>query len=218
MNQSGDNRDLLLLGTGGHAQVLFSLIQKEGAPLKGAIAPGQCGSFSFGSIPILGDDQYLKSLEPNSVRLVNGIGSVGLSDRRHEIFLEFVQLGFSFRSVIDSSTKVFSFIDPHSGIQIMAGAIVQIGAEIGGNVLINTGVIVEHHCKIEDGVHIASGAILCGGVRVGKGSFIGAGSTVIQAIKIGEGVTVGAGSVVIRDVPDFATVVGNPAKVLLTKS
>lgn len=43
---------------------------------------------------------------------------------------------------------------------------------------------------------------------------IGSGAVILPGVTIGEGALVGAGSVVTRDVPDGATVVGNPARVL----
>jgi acetyltransferase-like isoleucine patch superfamily enzyme len=51
-------------------------------------------------------------------------------------------------------------------------------------------------------------------VYIGEGAHIGAGSVVIQGIKIGKWSTIGAGTVVIKDVPDYATVVGNPGKTI----
>lgn len=43
---------------------------------------------------------------------------------------------------------------------------------------------------------------------------IGAGAIVLPGITIGNGAVVGAGAVVTKDVPDFAIVVGVPAKVI----
>ncbi len=47
---------------------------------------------------------------------------------------------------------------------------------------------------------------------VKTGASIGAGSTILPGITIGRDAVVGAGSVVTKDVPDSATVVGNPAQ------
>jgi acetyltransferase EpsM len=63
-------------------------------------------------------------------------------------------------------------------------------------------------------VHISPGAVLAGGVRVGIGSHIGIGAMVIPGKKIGQWCTIGAGAVIIEDVPNFATVVGNPGKIV----
>ena len=49
---------------------------------------------------------------------------------------------------------------------------------------------------------------------VKKNASIGSNATIVPGVTIGEGALVGAGAVVTRDVPDGATVVGNPAKLL----
>jgi dTDP-4-amino-4,6-dideoxygalactose transaminase/acetyltransferase-like isoleucine patch superfamily enzyme len=49
---------------------------------------------------------------------------------------------------------------------------------------------------------------------IGRGASIGSNATILSKIRIGEGAIVGAGSVVTKDVPPFAVVAGNPAKVL----
>ncbi len=49
---------------------------------------------------------------------------------------------------------------------------------------------------------------------VDDGASIGTGATVMCGVHIGKGALIGAGSVVTKDVPDYAVVVGNPAKIL----
>lgn len=46
-----------------------------------------------------------------------------------------------------------------------------------------------------------------------KGASIGAGAIIICGITIGEYALIGAGSVVTKDVPDYALVYGNPARI-----
>jgi serine acetyltransferase len=79
---------------------------------------------------------------------------------------------------------------------------------------VNTGAIVEHECEVGEAVHVAPGACLAGRVRVGACAFVGVGAQVIQCLSVGEGATIGAGAVVIGDVPEGATVVGVPARVV----
>jgi len=100
------------------------------------------------------------------------------------------------------------------GTVMMAGVVINPEVWIGRHCILNTGVCVDHECRIEDYVHLSPNATLCGNVQVGEGSHIGAGAVVIQGIRIGKWATVGAGAVVIKDVPDFAVVVGNPARIL----
>lgn len=51
-------------------------------------------------------------------------------------------------------------------------------------------------------------------VEVGPHAFIGLGAILMPGAKIGRGVIVGAGAVVRGEVPDYAIVIGNPAKVV----
>jgi UDP-2-acetamido-3-amino-2,3-dideoxy-glucuronate N-acetyltransferase len=51
------------------------------------------------------------------------------------------------------------------------------------------------------------------GTRVCKGASIGSGATILGGLTVGRHALVGAGSVVTRDVPSYAVVAGNPARV-----
>lgn len=51
-------------------------------------------------------------------------------------------------------------------------------------------------------------------VEIGEYTFIGGGAAVLPGVKIGKGCVVGVNSVVTKDVPDYAIVAGNPAKVI----
>lgn len=50
--------------------------------------------------------------------------------------------------------------------------------------------------------------------RVKRGASIGTSATILCGVTIGENAIVGAGSVVTNDVPDGATVAGNPARIM----
>jgi acetyltransferase-like isoleucine patch superfamily enzyme len=63
------------------------------------------------------------------------------------------------------------------------------------------------------GAHIANDDSF---VEIGNGVFLGYGAVVLPNVRIGERAVIGANSVVTRDVPAFAIVAGNPAKLLET--
>ncbi|MNH31436.1 dTDP-3-amino-3,6-dideoxy-alpha-D-galactopyranose 3-N-acetyltransferase [compost metagenome] len=52
------------------------------------------------------------------------------------------------------------------------------------------------------------------GITISKGASVGANATILPGVLIGEYAMVGAGAVVTRDVPPYAVVVGNPARVI----
>ncbi len=97
---------------------------------------------------------------------------------------------------------------------MFANVVINIGAHIGNNVILNTACTVDHDCVIGAHAHIAPGVHLAGGVTVGEGTLMGIASAAIPGVSIGRWVTVGAGSVVIDNIPDGVTVTGLPARIL----
>ena len=51
-------------------------------------------------------------------------------------------------------------------------------------------------------------------VSIGNDVWIGMNVTILPSVRIGNGVIIGAGAVVTKDVPDYAVVVGSPAKII----
>jgi UDP-perosamine 4-acetyltransferase len=208
-----EDQPIVILGGGGHAAVVWDCLKLLGRRVEGYVALEPQDTLR--GLPWLGDDkQFCRSYTPSRVSLMNGIGMVRAGRARGDLFRKYEAMGYRFVNLIHPSAVISAQarIQPDSGVQIMAGSIVQTDAMIGPNVLINTRAVIEHHAEIGSGVHIAPGSVICGGVRIGKDTLVGAGSTVIQGVRIGDEVTVGAGSVVLRDVPDRVTIMGVPAK------
>lgn len=102
--------------------------------------------------------------------------------------------------------------------------------KIGNNVFINSNLLAmaRGSITIEDDVQIAGNVSLlsnnhdpyermilpCKPILIQKGAWIGANAVILPDVSVGKHSIVGAGSVVTKDVPDYAVVVGNPAKVI----
>ena len=104
------------------------------------------------------------------------------------------------------------------GTMVFHGSYVQAEARVGRHVIVNTAASIDHHCRIGDFVHIAPQVALCGLCEIGEGTEIGAGAAVLPSVRIGKWCRIGAGAVVLGDIPDYATAVGNPAKVIKIKA
>jgi len=108
--------------------------------------------------------------------------------------------------------------------RFLTGIEIHPGASIGRRFFIDhgAGVVIGETSEIADDVLVYQGVVL-GGTSIEKkkrhptikeGAILGAGSVILGAITIGKGAKVGAGSVVVKDVPDGATVVGIPGRVV----
>jgi len=121
----------------------------------------------------------------------------------------------------------------------MKGAKIGERCVIGQNVNVDGSTVIGNNVKIQNNVSVYTGAVIEDDVFLGpssvltnvtnprsqvnrhslyettilkRGCTVGANATVVCGTTIGRYAFVGAGSVVTKDVPDFALVVGNPAR------
>jgi len=134
---------------------------------------------------------------------------------------------------IGAGTKVWHFS------HIMKGARIGERCVIGQNVNVDGGTLIGNNVKIQNNVSVYTGTVIEDDVFLGpscvltnvtnprsqinrhslyettllkRGCTIGANATIVCGVEIGRYAFVGAGSVVTKKVPDFALVVGNPAR------
>lgn len=197
-------KSIWLYGAGGHALVIADALDSARFRLLGLIDDRWPISTRLHCQTLWGtqDPNFKRPPEPIVV-------SIGSNTIRREIA---GLLGPPFASVIAPSACLSPSTEIAGGTVVLQAAVIQADCRVGAHVIVNTRASVDHECVLEDFVHVSPGVTLCGQVNVGAGSWIGAGAVVIPGIKIGRGCTIGAGAVVIRDVPDGATVVGNPAR------
>jgi len=135
---------------------------------------------------------------------------------------------------VGRGTKIWHFT------HVLKGSKIGSNCNIGQNVVIGPDVVIGAGCKIQNNVSIYKGVTLedevfCGpsmvftnvynprsAIRrmdeirptlVKKGASLGANCTVVCGHMIGRYAFIGAGAVVINDIPDYALVAGNPARI-----
>ena len=87
-------------------------------------------------------------------------------------------------------------------------------AECGAGVLLHNSVVVSHGARIGDAAYLSPGVVLSGQVTIGEAAFLGSGTVVANGRTIGARARVGLASAVTRDLPDGASAIGNPLRLL----
>lgn len=207
-------RPVIVLGGGGHARVVVDTLRLLGIEIAGVTDPRGPGEIAARlGVPWLGDDPAVFTYTPNSIALAVGVGGVRETRRRRRLFEKFKSRGYGFQTVIHPAAVLARDIELSEGVQVMAGVVVNAGAAIGPNTILNTRASIDHECRIGAHVHIAPGVTLSSAVDIGDGSHIGTGATIIQGVRVGSDCLVGAGAVVLRDIPDRSRAWGNPAQI-----
>lgn len=138
-------------------------------------------------------------------------------------------------SVIGKGTKIWHFthVMPNCQIgencNIGQNVVISSGVTLGNNVKIQNNVSVYTGVKCEDDVFLGPSCVFTNVINprshvsrkneyketlVKQGASIGANATIVCGNAIGRYAFIGAGTVVTKEIPDYALVVGNPARQL----
>ena len=205
--------NILIVGGGGHAKVVISIIKKT----RKYHVVGYTDLVDKGiilSVPYIGDDSALPEFRVKHEvdYAIVGVGHVRNADARKKIVEQTLAAGFRLPALISPQASVNENVTLGDGTVVMDGVVINSDTVIGKFGIINTRSIVEHDCIVGDFVHVGPGAVLCGGVTVGNNTLVGAGSTVVQNLKIGSDCLIGAGSVVVDHCTEPGTYVGIPSR------
>ncbi|MFQ5771927.1 MAG: acetyltransferase [bacterium] len=204
---------IVLVGGGGHAKVIISIIKK----IKKYEIYGYVDKIHNGNIlgvPYIGDDDVLKELiaQQKVTKAVLCVGQISDQFKRYRLYKQLVEMGFAFPTIVSPNASINEAVEIGEGTVVMDGVVINSGAKIGRFAILNTQASIDHDCEIGDFVHIAPGVVLSGGVKVGNYCLIGAGATVIQYKRIGNNCVIGAGAVVLKDCLEPGTYLGIPAR------
>lgn len=211
----GSARPMVLWGATGQSRVLAELIEGAGYRVIGYVDRSIARSPDPACPIFPGFDALAHWVEahPERERLCAAVAIGGPHGRdRREIAAALHGLGLELPTLIHRDARVARTAEIAKGAQVLIGAIVGAKARIGSSTIVNSGASLDHDSVIEAGAHIGPGATLAGETHIGEDVFVGTGAVILPRVRVGPGAIVGAGAVVLNDVPDGATVVGNPAR------
>lgn len=104
----------------------------------------------------------------------------------------------------------------HRFWSVATGADIPLNCQIEGGLLLphSNGVVIHPAASIGPNCLIFQQVTIVEGVKIGGHVDIGAGAKIIRAVSIGDHAQIGANAVVLCDLPDGATAVGVPAKII----
>jgi sugar O-acyltransferase (sialic acid O-acetyltransferase NeuD family) len=166
---------------------------------------------SIDGYPVLGKVSDVNNIDEEIFIVV----AVGDSTIRKNIVVSITNPNVSWPVLIHPSVQMdIGSVQIGKGSIICGNSILTTNIEIGNFFIMNLGCIVGHDVKIADFCSMMPSVNISGGISIGQNCFIGTGVKIINDLNIGNKVILGAGAIVIKDIPDHATAVGNPARII----
>ena len=206
---------VLILGAGGHAQVVADILMRardagERIKLIGYLDDNlYADDKTLLGLPVLGHLADVANVAHDALVI-----AIGDNCTRRNLFDQLQRQGEHFVAAKHPAAVIAPDVSIGPGAVVCAGVVVNPGSVIGADVILNTGCTVDHHNRIGDHAHIAPGVHLGGEVQVGAGALVGIGAVVLPTRCIGPWSVVGGGTVVLDDIPGGAVAVGVPARVV----
>ena len=202
-------RDLFIVGAGGFGREAIwtverinSLSQQPQWNILGYADddPKWTKGQNFEGYPILGSVQQASKDYPGASVFI----ALGNNAKREAMYAKL--RGHDFPALIDPKAQISPTTEFKHGVFIGAGAVIQVGSELGKFVVIGSNAVVGHDAIVGDFVNMGPGCVVAGGTKVGKAVSFFANSATTPWITIGEGATISAGTGVKKDLPAGAEV------------
>ena len=200
-------KNVIIIGTGGHAKVVTNIVALCADNLVGFLT-SDTHMTSFLGKPVLGADTDYAHFSDCEF-----IVAIGNQYAREKIVTRMPDVAW-YTAIHPSVIIPYEHCSIGEGTVISANAVINPYASIGAHCIINTQCVVEHDNTIGDFAHVSVGAMLAGNVHVGRRSWIGVGACVRNDICISDDCFVGAGVVVVKDLCEKGTYIGVPAQKL----
>lgn len=207
------NKPLILVGGGGHCKSVIDVAESAGYTILGILdKPEEVGKKVL-DYDIIGVDDDISNYVDKAEFIIT-VGFIKNPALRIKLYNKVLEAGGKFATLIASTAHVSKYARLGMGTVDMHQAMINAGAIIGNNVIINTFANIEHDAIIGNQCHISTGSMINGECNVGERVFIGSSSVLSNGIDVGNDTIVGAGTIVIKSLPSNCIVAGVPAKII----
>lgn len=208
----------IIIGAGTHGQIYASYLKEAGINVIGFIDDAD----SFQGQKVLGLDVMGKFQDLFDNKLKNEITDIycpiGDNLLRMNYLSTLKKEGYNIPSFFHRTVTVGPDVILGEANYMLPGNMIMPHTKIGDFFMVNMGTTIGHHNTIGDAVFMSSGINIGANLSIGDMAYFGIGSTVMTGIEsIGRESLIGSGSVVFKNVPDFAVMAGNPARVIKIK-
>lgn len=211
-----DKKNLILLGGGGHCKSVIDVAESAGYHILGVLDMPENVGMSVLGYKVIGTDDDIP-LYVDQAEFIITVGFIKNPSVRMKLYNRVKEAGGKLATIVASTAHVSNYASLEEGTVIMHQAIVNAGAKVGANCIINTCCNIEHDAVIGDQCHISTGTMVNGDCKVGKMCFIGSQSVLANGISICDDVIVGAGSLVRKNILKPGIYSGNPAILKIKK-
>lgn len=204
------NRNLILVGGGGHCKSVIDVAESAGYNILGILDMPEDIGKSVLAYKVIGTDDDIPQYVDKAEFLIT-VGFIKNPAIRIRIYNKIKEAGGKLATIVASTARVSKYATIGEGTVIMHQAFVNAGAQIGANCIINTFSNIEHDAHVGDQCHISTGTMVNGDCMVGQRVFIGSQSVLANGIEVGDDIVVGAGSLVRKSIKVKGIYSGNPA-------
>lgn len=177
------------------------LNDREDAPINGLPVLGKINKKTI--------DQFLKDPE---IFFFYSLISVKMNHKFLSKLLDLEIPKERFATIIHPTAVISKFANIGKGCCIQPFVSVGPNTQIGNHVQIFAQSLIGHGAVLEDYSYVANNACIGADVHLKEGAYVGTNATTLEFVTLGKWSITGIGAVVLRNVPDYAKVVGNPAR------
>lgn len=166
---------------------------------------------SIVGVKVVGSFEMLEQANPQTSEVANLVART--TAKRWSAWRKIAACGLRPATLIHPDVDTFG-VTLADGLIVFQYANLGAHASIGEASVVFTGAIVGHGSRIGACCVLAPHAVLNARVQMGDGVYVGTNASVLPDVKIDAWATIGAGSVAMTDVPEGATVLGVPGRIV----